>query len=125
MSTSAKKMGRAASPHRVYYFRRFYICSFDPHGDLMTPGNGTYVLERAQRGLIFRTCWKSHSREEKAKLQKQLSPSGKRGYLPKEILGPGLRGVGEYKLRTRFRVCALGQVSTAGGSMLLRASLYS
>lgn len=48
MSTSGRKMGRVASPLRFYYFRRFHTCSFDPHSDLMTPGNGTYALERAQ-----------------------------------------------------------------------------
>lgn len=43
---------------------------------------------------------------------------------PKEMPGPGLRGMGEYQTRTRLRVCALGQVSTVAGSMLQRATLY-
>lgn len=27
----------------IYYFRRFHICSFEPHSDLMTPGDRMYV----------------------------------------------------------------------------------
>lgn len=30
------------------YFRRFHICSLEPHSDLMTPGDRMYALERAQ-----------------------------------------------------------------------------
>lgn len=48
MSASGKNINSSPSPHRFCYFRRSHICSFEPHNDLMTPGDRMYVLERAQ-----------------------------------------------------------------------------
>lgn len=114
MSTSGKNINRGPSPHRFYYSRRFHMCSFDPHSDVMTPGNMGYVFRKgtARPGLqnVLKITWQRGTIQTTG----PAASFGEAGLTSlEEVAGPGLKGADEYKVRVRLRVSVLVQVSTA------------